>query len=70
MIWGKTTNQKWAERQKANLRWFAWFPVRLSGGTWAWWVRLRRRPRLNWGTSWYDYSIITEKEVSDDQRQE
>ncbi len=42
MIFGKTTKQK-EEIAGKYYRWFAWYPVQLLNGCWAWWQIVQRR---------------------------
>jgi len=45
-------------------RWFAWRPVRLWNGEWAWlcWVSRWRDGVAGWGFYFYRYEPLTEKQ--------
>lgn len=50
MIWGRTHDESPAGRW-----WYAWHPVRLEDGRWAWCQLVYRRTRSSYGDSWYEY---------------
>jgi len=58
MIWGKTNVERQRLEREKNAHWFAWFPVELKDGRWAWLEYLEREPFSSWGGSGYYYGEL------------
>ena len=60
MIWGKTHTQKKKDKESKfpeGKNWFAWHPVRLDDGRWAWREWLWRKRWSSWNDTGYTYYI-------------
>jgi len=53
MIWGKVRDNRtnW-------VLWFAWRPVRLIDGRWAWWHLIERRKKFSLTRAGYVYKLL------------
>lgn len=54
MIWGKTTKEKHEKVYSVHF-WFAWYPVQLDDGRWAWWEHVARIRCCGWDGNWWSY---------------
>ncbi len=57
MIFGRTYAVKKARKKKADANWFAWHPVHLEDGRWAWLQRLTRERWYGYMESGYSYEL-------------
>jgi len=60
MIWGKSKTKKLAWRKLKASRWFAWYPVHLEDGRWAWLEFVRYEYWQEDFDSGYSYYLIKE----------
>ena len=58
MIWGQTYEEVRLKKEKRLLTWFAWYPVTLTDGRWAWLCRVRCVKVYHYEGSSYSYTEI------------
>lgn len=61
MIWGKLLKEK-VERVYSCGKWFAWYPIRLKDGRWAWWEYVWRHISESYYSTQYHFEPMEKPE--------